>query len=137
MPLKYLYAGIVAVQPPLFWLASSAHGWAFYVLMVAFMIMVFGAIPFTDATIVRYVDDRMRSRVSGMRLTVAFGASSLAVWLLGPLVKAGGFSTLLLVMAGIATLTFIATLALPDPKLLRAHEAVRPGRVPEPARAAD
>jgi MFS family permease len=137
VPLKYLYAGIVAVQPPLFWLASSAHGWPFYVLMVAFMIMVFGAIPFTDATIVRYVDDRMRSRVSGMRLTVAFGASSLAVWLLGPLVKAGGFSTLLLVMAGIATLTFIATLALPDPKLLRAHEAVRPGGVPEPVRAAD
>ena len=58
--------------------------------MIAFMIAVFGAIPFTDALIVRYVDDRMRSRVSGMRLTVAFGVSSLAVWALGPGGQGGG-----------------------------------------------
>ena len=57
------------------------------------MIFVFGSIPFTDAMIVRYVDDRLRSRVAGMRLTVAFGVSSLAVWLLGPMVKVMGFST--------------------------------------------
>ncbi len=42
------------------------------------MILIFGAIPFTDAMIVRYVDDRMRSRVAGMRLTVSIGISSLA-----------------------------------------------------------
>ena len=51
---------------------------------------VFGAVPFTDAMIVRYVDDRLRSRVSGMRLAVSLGASSLAVWLIGPIVKAAG-----------------------------------------------
>ena len=102
VPLKYLYAAIVALQVPLFALAASAQGWALYALMIAFMVVVFGAIPFTDAMIVRYVDDRMRSRVSGMRLTVAFGVSSLAVWLLGPVVKAAGFRTLLLAMAAIA-----------------------------------
>ena len=64
------------------------------------MIAVFGAIPFTDAMIVRYVDDRMRSRVSGMRLVVSFGVSSAAVWLLGPVVKAAGFGALLWLMAG-------------------------------------
>jgi low affinity Fe/Cu permease len=63
--------------------------------------------------IVRYVDDRMRSRVSGMRLAVAFGVSALAVWLLGPLVKAAGFRTLLLLMAGIAVVTFCVVLLLP------------------------
>ena len=52
--------------------------------------------------IVRYVDDRLRSRVAGMRLTVAFGISSLAVWLLGPLVKSMGFAALLWTMAAIA-----------------------------------
>ena len=31
--------------------------------------------PFTDAVIVRYVDDRMRSRVAGMRLTDQFAAT--------------------------------------------------------------
>jgi len=112
VPLKTLYLAIVVCQVPLFALAAVAQGWALYALMVGFMIVVFGAIPFTDAMIVRYVDDRMRSRVSGMRLTVAFGVSSLAVWALGPLVKAGGFRTLLLAVAAIAAATSIAVALL-------------------------
>jgi hypothetical protein len=83
--------------------------------MTAFMIVIFGAIPFTDAMIVRYVDDSHRSRVSGMRLTVSLGVSSLAVWALGPLVKAGGFRVLLLVMAATAAGTLLAVLFLPRP----------------------
>jgi MFS family permease len=113
VPLRTLYFGIVACQVPLFALAASAQGWALYALMVAFMIVVFGAIPFTDAMIVRYVDDRMRSRVSGMRLTVAFGVSSVAVWALGPVVKAAGFRALLLAMAAIAVATCAAVALLP------------------------
>jgi len=113
VPLKTLYLGIVACQVPLFALAATADGWALYALMVGFMVVVFGAIPFTDAMIVRYVDDRHRSRVSGMRLAVAFGVSSLAVWALGPVVKASGFRTLLLVMAVIAIGTAIAVAMLP------------------------
>ena len=77
------------------------------------MIFIFGAIPFTDAMIVRYVDDRMRSRVAGMRLAVSFGVSSLAVWLLGPIVKAAGFDSLLLAMAGIAIATAAIVNLLP------------------------
>lgn len=112
-PLKYLYVGIVALQVPLFALAASANGWSLFALQIAFMVFVFGAIPFTDAMIVRYVDDRMRSRVSGMRLTVSFSVSSAAVWMLGPVVKASGFATLLLVMAGIAMVTLLAVAWLP------------------------
>jgi MFS family permease len=114
--LKKLYVGIVALQAPLFVLAANAEGWTLYALMVLFIVAVFGAIPFTDAMIVRYVDDRMRSRVSGMRLTVAFGVSSFAVWLLGPLVKAAGFRALLLVMAAIAVVTLCVVLLLPRTK---------------------
>ena len=73
-----------------------------------------GSIPFTDAMIVRYVDDRWRSRIAGMRLTVAFGVSSLAVWLLGPLVKGVGFGTALLIMAAIAAVKAAIVLLLPD-----------------------
>ena len=111
--LKTLYAGIVAAQAPLFLLAAGSQGWALYALMIAFMVAVFGAIPFTDAIIVRYVDDRMRSRVSGMRLAVAFGVSSLAVWMLGPLVKTAGFRSLLLLMAAIALVTLAVVLMMP------------------------
>ncbi len=122
-PLKYLYIGIVALQVPLFALAASASGWSLFALQVAFMVFVFGAIPFTDALIVRYVDDRMRSRVSGMRLTVSFSVSSAAVWVLGPVVKAAGFSTLLLVMSAIATVTLLAIAWLPAQPRPRATSA--------------
>lgn len=111
VPMKTLMLAIMAMQPLLFGAASLAEGWAFYTLMIVFMIFVFGAIPFTDAMIVRYVDDRMRSRVTGMRLAVSFGVSSLAVWLLGPLVKASGFTTLLVLLAAIsATATLFASM---------------------------
>ena len=78
------------------------------------MILIFGAIPFTDAIIVRFVDDQMRSRVSGVRLAISFGVSSLAVWLLGPIVKAAGFDMLLWLMAGIAVCTTLLVLLLPS-----------------------
>ena len=120
-PLKWIYLPIVASQVPLFLLASQSSGWLLYAAVLMFMIFVFGAIPFIDAMIVQYVDDRMRSRVSGIRLAVSFGVSSLAVYLLGPTVKAAGFTTLLLVMAAIS----------------RLHDALRrplAGPHPEPGR---
>jgi hypothetical protein len=74
--------------------------------------------------IVRYVDDRLRSRVAGMRLTVAFGISSAAVWLLGPMVKTLGFSTALWIMAGVATLRAAIVLLLPDePAVVKVEQA--------------
>lgn len=112
-PVKRVFLPIVAAQVVCFVLAANAQGWVFYAFAVAYMTFVFGAIPFTDAIIARFVDDSMRSRVAGLRLAVSFGISSLAVWALGPFVKAGGFSTLLWTMAGIALLTTIAVMFLP------------------------
>jgi len=112
-PLKWVYLPIVAMQAPLFLLASGAGGWALYAFVLFFMIFVFGAIPFVDAMIVQYVDDRMRSRVAGMRLAVSFGVSSLAVYLLGPTVKAAGFGTLLTVLGGLAAFTTLCVAFLP------------------------
>jgi len=112
-PMRRVYLAVVALQAPLFIAAADARGWTLFALQIAFMIVIFGAIPFTDAMIVRFVDDRLRSRVSGMRLFVSFGVSSTAVWALGPVVKAAGFSTLLWSMAGIAAITLCAVLMLP------------------------
>jgi MFS family permease len=113
-PLKRIYVGVVMLQAPLLLLAANAQGWWLFVLQIAIMVSIFGAIPFTDAMVVRYVDDRMRSRVSGIRIGVSFGVSSLAVWALGPLVKASGFGWLLGLMAGIAVVTLACALMLPD-----------------------
>ena len=123
-PLKRIYLGIVLAQAPVLALAAVADGWPLFALQTAFMVTIFGAIPFTDAMIVRYVDDRMRSRVTGIRLAISFGVSSFAVWLLGPAVKAAGFQTLLFSMSGIALCTAIIVLWLPEP-----------AREPQPAQA--
>ncbi len=114
MPFKSLQLWMSVAQVPLLIIAAHVQAWGMFAALLAVMIFVFGSIPFTDAMIVRYVDDRLRSRVAGMRLTVSFGISSLAVWLLGPLVKGIGFSALLWIMAGIALIKAGIVLMLPD-----------------------
>jgi len=112
--LKPLYLCIAFMQVPLLALATQARGWWMLALLLAVMVFIFGSVPFTDAMIARYVDDRIRSRVAGARLTVSIGISSLAVWVLGPLVKASGFGTLLWTMTAIAACTVAVVLFLPD-----------------------
>jgi MFS family permease len=114
MPFRRLQWWISIIQVPCLILAAYAQHWAMFAALLAVMVFVFGSIPFTDAMIVRYVDDRLRSRIAGMRLTVAFGISSTAVWLLGPMVKTMGFATLLWILAGIAAVKAVVVLWLPD-----------------------
>jgi MFS family permease len=113
-PLKRIYVPIVLMQIPLFLLASQVGDWALFLTAIGYMLLVFGAIPFTDAMVVRYVDDRMRSRVTGMRLAIGFGVSSFVVALIGPSVKAAGFSAILMALAGVAAISFIAISFLPN-----------------------
>jgi len=114
MPFKSLQLWMSVAQIPLLILAAHTQDWWLFAALLAVMIFIFGSIPFTDAMIVRYVDDRLRSRVAGMRLTVAFGISSLAVWLLGPLVKSIGFTSALWILAAIAAIRSAIVLLLPD-----------------------
>lgn len=111
---KPLFLTVVVMQIPLLILTSFAHGWLLYVSLIGCMIFIFGAIPFVDVVIVRYVDDRIRSRVAGFRLAVSLGISALAVWMLGPFVKSAGFSALFMLMALISLCTFTVVLLLPS-----------------------
>ena len=113
-PLRPLYMGVAATQACALFLAALSEGWGFYATQFLFMAAIFGAAPFTDAMIVRFVDDSMRSRISGMRLAISLGASSLAVWLIGPVVKQAGFTTLLWVMAGTSIITLIVVSNIPE-----------------------
>jgi MFS family permease len=113
-PIRNLYRCVVVLQIPLLLLVATAQGWWLYAALIGVMVSVFGAIPFTDAMIVRYVDDHMRSRVAGMRLAVSLGISSVAVWALGPLVKSVGFGNVFMLLAGVAVFTFVVVSWLPD-----------------------
>ena len=114
MPFKPLQFWMSVIQIPLLIWAAYTQDWWLFVALLTVMVFVFGSIPFTDAMIVRYVDDRLRSRVAGMRLTVALGFSSAAVWALGPIVKAIGFSSSLWILAGIAAIKAAIVLLLPE-----------------------
>ncbi len=110
---KPIFIGIVLFQIPALLLAAHAQGWWFFVALMGVMIFIFGAVPFIDVVIVRYVDDSLRSRVAGIRLAVSLGISSLAVWSLGPAVKDLGFATLFQVMGGLAVFALIVVSLLP------------------------
>lgn len=112
--LKPLFLFVILGQIPLLALAAQAQGWWLFAALLGAMVFIFGAIPFVDMIIVRYVDDRVRSRVAGIRLTVSFGVSSLAVWLLGPIVKGLGFDALFWSMAALAVCTAAMVLLLPE-----------------------
>jgi predicted MFS family arabinose efflux permease len=114
MPFKPLQLWMSIAQIPLLIIAAHTQDWWLFAALLAVMVFVFGSIPFTDAMIVRYVDDRLRSRVAGMRLTVAFGISSFAVWLLGPMVKTIGFTAALWILAAVAAVRSAIVLLLPE-----------------------
>jgi MFS family permease len=120
-PIKPMFIGIVGAQIVLFLAAVHSTGWAWYGLAILYMISIFAVIPFNDTMVVRYIDDSMRSRVSGVRLAISFGISSLAVLLLGPLVKMNGFSALLIILAALASVTLFIVFWLPAQATLDAH----------------
>lgn len=135
---KPLFLIVVLSQIPLLLLVSYAHGWLLYAALIGCMIFIFGAIPFVDVVIVRYVDDRMRSRVAGLRFTVSLGISALAVWVLGPFVKNAGFDALFMFMAFLALCTVATVAMLPSEKTVRAaqHKSEAPSIPASPDLAA-
>ena len=92
---------------------SNTQGWWFYVFLIGTTIFMFGAVPFTDTMIVRYIEDGMRSRVTGMRLAMSLSVSSFALWVMGPLVKSWGFNSMLWILAGFAAMATLAVMGLP------------------------
>ena len=120
-PVKPLFFSILFLQIVMFALASQSSGWAWYAAAIGYMVMVFGSIPFGDNMVVRYIDDSMRSRVSGTRIAISFGISSLAVYLLGPIVKHGGFTQLMVGMTAVATVGALIVFFLPGESQMRSH----------------
>jgi MFS family permease len=118
--LKPFFMMMVLMQIPLLILASNAQGWWLFAAITGVMLFIFGSIPFTDVMIVRYVDDRVRSRVSGIRLGVSFAVSSLSVFLIGPVVKSIGFSNSLLLLACFPVATLLILSVLPNARDERA-----------------
>ena len=121
LPVKPLFFSILVLQILAFGVASQTTGWIWYVAAIFYMVMVFGSIPFSDTMVVRYIDDAMRSRVSGTRIAISFGISSMAVYLLGPVVKVAGFTQLMMALSVVAALGALIVLFLPNESQMNAH----------------
>jgi hypothetical protein len=104
---------VVILQVPMFALAANSQDWMMLVLATGFMLLVFGQIPFGDSMIAQYFDDRMRSRVYAVRLTISFGASAVAINLISMIHANGGFTAVMFTLSVVAVGSFIAAMFLP------------------------
>jgi len=125
-PLKTIVLPVIILQVPLFFLASNAENWGMLIVATGFMLLVFGQIPFGDSMIAQYFDDRMRSRVYAVRLTISFGASAVAINLISAIHAHGGFSAMMQTLSAIAVGSFVAALFLPG----KSEAAARPVAAP-------
>ena len=81
---------------------------------VAMMFFVFGQIPINDAMIARYTAEEWRARAYSVRYVVSFGASATAVPLIAWVHRVYvDFQPLFGILAAVAMLTLIASLAFP------------------------
>jgi MFS family permease len=112
--IKAVFVGVAALQVPLLFAAGSLAGYGMLLVAVAMMFFVFGQIPINDAMIARYTAEEWRARAYAVRYVVSFAASATAVPLIAWVHRTyGDFQPLFAILAGIAVLTLIASLAFP------------------------
>lgn len=124
--LKRLYQSIVLLQFLALLIASVTDGCGGSCFSGSFSWPLSLAPVLADAMIVRYVwtaqcDPALRG--CGLRLRLV--PSSVAVWLIGPIVKAAGFTTLLWVAAELACITFAVISLLPVPHKPKEADSTR------------
>ncbi|MBU8543159.1 MULTISPECIES: MFS transporter [Roseomonadaceae] len=136
--LKRIFLPLACIQMPGFLLLSQLQGWM--VLPVAGVIAaaIFGQVTVNETMTARYVAPALRAKLYSIRFFVGFlgaaAASPVIAWLHA---TAGGLGSVLLLLAGVAAVTFLCALAFPDRKEELAPElwaAPRPGpATPQPA----
>ena len=112
--LRRLMIGIALIQIPLFALAANVEGWAMLAASLAMMFSVFGQIPLNDVIVGKYVADEYRARALSVRYVVSLGVAAVAVPLIAWVHRTyGDFQPLFAILAAVAVLTLIASLAFP------------------------
>jgi hypothetical protein len=80
---------------------------------LGFMLGAFGQIPINDYMIGKMASGSFRASVYGVRYVVAFTALALSLPLIAFVYEHWGFDTLFYILAGAATVIFIAVSTLP------------------------
>ena len=104
--------GYLAAHPDI-WEVILTGGWAFAAAL-GFMLGAFGQIPITDFMIGKLASGPSRARIYAVRYVVAFTVLAASLPLIAFVYTNYGFDTLFRIMAGAATVIFIATACLPS-----------------------
>ena len=112
-PVRTVFAWVAILQAMLFALMIQVTGMAALFVAMAFMLVVFGELPITDALIGRMARSEWRSRAYAVSYIISFTVSASAVPLIAWIHGSWGFGVLFGLLAVSAFLIFVAVLFLP------------------------
>ncbi len=110
---RAVFAWVALLQTLFLSLMIHVTGLQTLIVAIAFMLVVFGAIPINDVLVGRVVKSEWRSRAYALTYLVSFTVSASAVPLIAVIHGSYGFDRLFLLLSLSALLIFIAALFLP------------------------
>lgn len=114
-PIKLVWIIVLFSQVPLLILVGLISDLGLLIAAFAVLIMTFSEIPIQDALLARHTPEHMRSRIYGIKFSLALGASALAVPIVSALLGGGGgFAWLFGLLALCAFTVGFAALWLPN-----------------------
>lgn len=121
-PAKPIWIAMLLAQAPLLILVGMTFETGLVIVTFAAMVLILGEIPIGDALVARYTAEAWRSRVYGVKFTVALGASAVATPLVAFMhASGGGFTWLFVLLAAFAAIVGMAAFWLPTEAQRRAE----------------
>ena len=114
-PPKYVLAVMGLGQFILIYISSFHVDYLLLFVILMAMLFVFGQVPITDAILVRYIDDKWRSRVLSVKFLINLCAGASVLPLTSIFLKSGfTFSDLLKILSILAVFVVFSALMLPS-----------------------
>ena len=125
-PIKSVWIGALFLQVPLLIVVGMVSQVGLLIAAFALLVVIFGEIPIQDALLTRHTPDHLRSRIFGLKFSLALGASALSVPIIAALhTTGGGFTWLFAMLAACALAVGFAAMWLPmRPRHLEAGTTV-------------
>jgi MFS family permease len=114
---RVVFAAVAGLQAALFLAMLNLTGGAALLVAVAFMLVVFGQVPINDVLIGRIAKSEWRSRAYAIRYVLSFAVMATTIPTIAAVHGNWGFHGLFLIMAGGASLIFLAVMQLPGTRL--------------------
>jgi MFS family permease len=123
-PLKRLYVLAIVLQPLLLYLVAIAGGMPLIFAATLSVVVGIGILPAENLLLAYFAPDRHQSLAFGLKYVVAFGTGPIALFLVARLSDDGaGFYPVFALLAVLMAVAFLASLALPAPRIASAGPA--------------